>query len=257
MAGVKEDPRLESGREAMDWRRLGRLAAWVLAAGFFLATVVFALVAFGVTVPEVQDPGTRDLVDNVLADFRVQQEAWPQELASRLLFAAGFLALAGVGWAVRRLFGREDPRSAAVAGAFGVAGILGVAATLATTGFRQIAIDPHYCQCRYAPEQVLARWQAVMMAETAEEWVFYGAFLLGAIGFFLVGRLALAGGYPRGWGVLAYVGAGLFILALVASLFDQDLVADLTIAAGGGIVMPVWALWFARILRTPTTVPGG
>jgi hypothetical protein len=236
--------------ERADWQRLARMLSWTTAISFFVAALIVVLLQLGVTGPEEPTRRIPDLVDSILQFFRDESAAWPQDLASRILFMVGFVGVIGLGLVVRRFVGRDDPRATVVAGSFSLAGGLGIVAELVTIGVKQAAIDPTYCQCKYAPEQVISRWQTLGQVETAEEWLFYGGFLLWAVGIFVLSRLAIERAlFPRGWGYLGYLIAALFILGIVSAAFDLELVFNVTVAVGAGVLIPIWVVWLARNLR--------
>jgi hypothetical protein len=244
----------EGGMERWDWQRMGRVLAWTTAISFFAGALIVVLQQFGVTGPQEPNRLPPDLVDRILQFFRDESAAWPLDLASRLLFMVGFVGVIGLGLVARRFVGRDDPRTTMAAGSFALAGGLGIVAELVTIGVKQVAIDPTYCQCKYAPEQVISRWQTLGQVETAEEWLFYGGFLLWAVGIYLLSRVALERGmFSRGWAYLGYVIAALFIVGIVSAAFDLELLFNLTVALGAGVLIPVWVVWLAR--RLPREVP--
>ena len=109
------------GVRLWDWSRVGRVAAWVLAAGLLVGTALFVLIEFEVTIPPFEPPASADLVDRIQEGFRqFRENVWPQDLAQRLAYMVSFAALPVVGAALRRFFGLQEVRASMVAGALGM-----------------------------------------------------------------------------------------------------------------------------------------
>lgn len=238
----------DEASQSWDWARLVRLFAWGLSIAFIAATVIVVLMESGLTIPE--EPGFNpDLAQGTLEFFKFASSVWPQELAQRLLFAVGFLFLAGLGLALGRVIGSESPRSFAVIPLV-FAGVMGVIVNLLTIGAKSVAIDPHFCDCKHFAEQIIARGQALGMVETAEQWVFYGIFVMIAVGAVLLGRVATATGlFSKGWAYLAYAIGALVLVAMILQIFDLGDAANLVTALVGGILTPIWAIWLGRQLQ--------
>lgn len=244
--------------EASGWVRAGRWLAWVLAISFFGAAVIFILLEFDVTArPVERPPGPPDFVAELQAFFANEQTRWPQQVASSLLFALGFAALAGIGLLLRDVLGRQDGRTSIVSASLGMAGVVGLTSQLGWLGAREVAIDGRWCDCKYFIEQIVSQGRTLAIIDGLQEWLLFGVFALAAAGTFMAGRLALERGFPNsGWARYSFVIAALFLVALVSFLFDlDDLVAPIT-GIGAGILLPLWALWLVRQLeRTPERVP--
>jgi hypothetical protein len=239
----------EPVREATSTRRVVRAICWLLALSFFAATVIIFLLEYDVTASPPRNPPGRDFVADSVAFFQNERDRWPQELTANLLFALGFLLLVPVGLLLRRAFGRDDLRSTIGSSAFAVAGVIGLAAQLIYVGAQEVAIDPRYCQCEYAPEQIISQNRALAMAEGSQRWLLIGFLLLAAVGFYLMGRLALDRGVlGRGWGYLSLAGAAVTLVGFVAALFQLDPVFELFLAIGAGVLLPVWAVVLGRRL---------
>jgi hypothetical protein len=240
--------------EASGWIRAGRWLAWVLAVSFLVAAVIFILLEFDVTArPVERPPGPPDLVSELQAFFANEQTRWPQQVAASLLFALGFAALAGIGVLLRDVLGRQDGRTSIVSGSLGMAGVVGVTSQLAWLGAREVAIDGRWCDCKYFIEQIVSQGRTLAMIDGLQEWLLFGVFALAAAGIFLAGRLALERGFPSsGWARYSFIIAALFLVALVGSFFDLELLFAAITGIGGGILLPLWALWLARQLdRAP------
>jgi hypothetical protein len=237
------------------WERLGAALAWLVALCFFAATAILLLLEFNVTASEPVNAPGNDLVSETVAFFKEQQARWPQELATGLLFALGFFLLIGLAVVLRRLFGKDDVRSSVASMTLGVGAGIAAASQLAFIGAKQVAIDPRYCQCEYAPEQIISQSRALDMAETAQAWLIVGFLVLGAVGLVLFAaanrdRRLL----PPSWGYVSQALAVLFVVALVGIVFDIQAVNDLSLAIISGVLVPIWAIVLARRLRSPVKV---
>jgi MFS family permease len=231
---------------------LGRTATWIgwlMAVTLLAATVIFFLLAFDVTAPPPKDVPGNDFVAQTVADFQNEQERWPQELTSSILLGIGFVLLLPMGLILGRAFGRDDIQALLGSAALGVAGIVGAVAQLVFVGAKEVAIDPRYCQCEYAPEQIISQHRALAMAEGAQRWMAIGFLVLLAVGLFLFGRLALQrGAFGRAWASLVLVGAGISLVGVVAAAFQYDPLFELVLAAGAGVLLPIWGVLTGRQL---------
>jgi hypothetical protein len=238
-------------RPSEGWN-LGRTATWIgwlLAVTFVTATVIFFLLAFDVTAPPPKDIPGNDFVAQTVADFQNEQERWPQDLTANILFGIGFVLLVPMGLILSRTFGRDDIQALLGMAALGVAGIVAAIAQLVFIGAKEVAIDPRFCQCEYAPEQIISQNRALAMVEGGQRWMVLGVLVLLAVGLFLFGRLALERGmFGRGWAYLALVGAGIALLGVVAAAFENDQLFEIVLAAGAGVLLPIWAVLTGRRL---------
>jgi hypothetical protein len=170
-------------------------------------------------------------------------------VTASILFGIGFVLLVPIGLILSRTFGRDDIQALLGSAALGVAGIVGAVAQLVFIGAKEVAIDPRYCQCEYAPEQIISQNRALAMAEGAQRWMSIGFLVLLAVGLFLFGRLALERGmFGRGWAYLALVGAAISLLGVVAAAFQSDALFEIVVAAGAGVFLPIWAILTGRRL---------
>jgi hypothetical protein len=235
------------------WVWVGRLLSWVVAGSFLLAGVMFVLVESGLTAPERSTAprvARQDFVDATIAFFQDQQARWPQELTASLLFAVGFAALAGLGVLLARALGGTDARAALLSLTFVMAGSLGVTAQLLFVGAKQVAIDPHYCDCQYAPEQIISQARGLALVEGAQRWLLGGFFVLAALGFWQLAQLSLQRGvFSTRWARLSQLLAVVLLIELVVPLAPQfELALQVVVFVGAGILLPFWAVWLSRQL---------
>jgi hypothetical protein len=156
---------------------------------------------------------------------------------------------------LRRLFGRDDVKSSMASASLGIGAGIAAASQLAFIGAKQIAIDPNFCQCEHAPEQIISQSRALDMAEAAQAWLVVGFLVLGAVGLLLfAGANRDRRLLPPSWGYVSQVLAAVLVLALVGIVFDIQAVNDLSLAVISGILVPIWAILLARRLRSRVTV---
>jgi hypothetical protein len=230
------------------WIRIGRLLSWLVAACFLVAAVMNLLLEFDITASK-PEAAPADLVDGTLAVFRNEQMRWPQELSFSLLFALGFAALAGLGILLARFLGRSEAPASLASATFVAAGTLGVGAMLLYLGAKQVAIDPHYCDCKYAPEQIISQSRGLALAEGSQRWLLTGFVVLAGLGFYQLARLSLERGvFSTGWARLTQALAVVLVLGLVSLVPRLDRVFEVVVFLGAAILLPLWAVWLDRQL---------
>ncbi len=243
------------------WRAWGRRTAWFIAGAFLIGSVMLLLLSFNITAPELTPTASGDMPDNVLAFFQNEEMRWPQDLTLSLLFALGFAAVAALGPTLRRLLGGDGPGATMVSLAFVAAGLLGVVAQLMYVGAKEIAIDPHYCDCQYAAHQLIARREMLDVVSNIQGWLTDGFTYLFAIGLLIAARLGSEGRLPAGLvafsRVVAVAGIGTALFSrIVPPLFDSlgingidvGQIALLFLLVVAGVLIPIWAAWLGRSL---------
>lgn len=219
--------------------------AWTAAAALVIAaalTLVLQLNLLGE--PPLRADGM-DFVDFIISRFAWERGRLPLDVTASLLFALAFLALAGVGWLLGSLALGDSDRGRLLAAAFVAAGILGAAAQLIYVGAVQIATEPTICDCGYRAEEILGRLEAAHAAGSQQTWLTYGAFVTGAVGFFLAARAERAR-WPGGWTILSAAIGVLLLAAVVAEVIGLEIVPDLVVLAAVGLLIPAWAIGLAR-----------
>ena len=225
------------------WSSATRVAALLVTAFFVAAAVLQTLINFELLGPH--PVGGVDFIDEVLSGFAWEQERWPVEFAATALFAAGFVALGGLGTLLAGLAARDDARRSLVRAAFLGAGGLGLASQLLWLGVKPIAANPQLCECGLRAEEIMSRLMILNVAGDTQIWMAIGATLLAAIGALLIAPVGRRAGMPVGWAWLAPAIATLALAAAVLHVL-QAFPADWTVLlVAAGIVVPIWALWIA------------
>jgi hypothetical protein len=242
------DARMTGGS---DTTMLARALGWLVAIPFFAAGVMTALLEFDVTASPPRETPPNDLVEGTLAFFENESERWPQELISLLLFTAGFLALIGLVVMMRNAVSRDDPRMLLGTLAVGVGAGIGAAGQLLFLGAKEVGIDPHYCDCARAAEQIISRGQTLDMIDNAQQWLVVGFLVLASAGLFLIWRATSDRGvFSRTWRGLTLGLAMVLVVGVIAFVFDLDVLSDAFTSVGAILLIPIWAVMAARQLPT-------
>jgi hypothetical protein len=133
--------------------------------------------------------------------------------------------------------------------AVGVGAGIGATSQLLFIGAKEVGIDPHYCDCVRAAEQIISRGQALGMIDNAQQWLVAAFLVLASAGLFLIWRVASDRGlFSSAWRGLT-LGLALFlILGVIAWVAELDILSDVFVALGGGVLTPLWAIMTARLL---------
>jgi len=249
-------------------RRLVRVLAWIVAISFPLATLLLALIWLNITSPEPAfREGENVLVDNIVTAFTSDQERWPLELASLLLFILGFAGVAGLGATMFPLVGAGDGARRLMATLFILAASLGIVGTLLYVGVKEVMANPMYCECGSRDAQLISRASVLDAASNAQNWMTDAFATLFGIGLIIAASTSAA--MPGGWRTYSrWMGVAALIAVLIGRILpfiqfeiidnpDVDLgnVGLLLIVIVSGILTPIWAIWTARAVSAPGTPP--
>ena len=232
------------------WYSIGRLLAFVYAAGWFAGTWIFTLVSFAIISPQPPDAADR------AAHYAYERAVYPQLYLAVVCIVLAMLCFIGLGLVLRHLFPQDGPRPQLMAAAFAAAGMFGSLWLFLTLGLLQAVI--HVSQD--ASSQTLQTLtDASALIESSANWLQRAFLLLAGLGTYWSSSLALEqGSFPRGWARLGFVLAALYWLGLLSLLARDgalpvpDAVGGLLILLSGGIAAPIWAAWLA--LRLPRTI---
>ena len=232
-----------------DTRRLAGLLGLLVAVSLFAAGLITALLQFDITAAPPRKTAPNDLLEGTLAFFQNESDRWPQELASLLLFTAGFLALIGLVALVRNAGGRDDPWLLLGTLAVGVGAGIGAVAELLYLGAKAVAIDPHYCDCARAAEQIISRGQVLEMFDNAQRWLLVGTLALASTGLFLIWRGTRRRGlFSPTWRGLTLALALVLAVAMITTVAEMGTLSDVLTVVGVVILTPIWAVTTARSL---------
>lgn len=232
------------------WYSIGRVLAFVYAAGWFAGTWIFTLVSFAVISPQSPDPADR------VAHYAYERAVYPQLYVAVVCIVIAMLCLIGIGLVLRHSFGPDGARQQLIAAAFGAAGVFGALWLFLTIGLLQAVVDVSQGA---STETLRTLTDASNLIESPANWLQRAFIFLAGLGAFWSSRLALEqGSLPRAWAILGFVLAGLYwvgllsLLARDAAIPVPDAIGGLIILLSGGIVAPAWAVWLA--MRLPRTI---
>ena len=225
------------------WADTVRVLSLLMAAFFFVAAVLLAVLAFELTgAPPPEQP---DFVDGIVASFAWEESRWPIDFAGSLLVALGFMAFGGVGVLLARLADVTDARRNLIAAAMVFGATLGTASQLFWIGVKPVATSSQYCDCGFRAEEIVSRLMTLNVAGSVQTWLNNGAIVALAVGVLMAVGLARRAGISGVWAVISYL---LVIGAVLTPVLDQldaypfNLISLLALTA---ILIPAWALWLA------------
>ena len=233
-------------------RSLATVLGWLAAVALFVAGLITALLQFDITASPPRRTAPNDLLEGTLAFFQNESDRWPQELAALLLFTLGFVALIGLVALLRSAAGRDDPLIMLGTLAIGVGAGIGAVGELLYLGAKQVGIDPHYCDCARAAEQIIGRGQALDMLDNAQRWLLVGTLVLAGAGLLLLWRAAGSRGlFGPAWRGLTLALGLVMAVAAIVTVAEVDALADVLTGLAGSILTPIWAVMTARGLPAP------
>jgi hypothetical protein len=230
-----------------DMGRLARVLGWLVAIPLFAAGVITTLLEFDITASPPAKTAPNDLLEGTLASFQNQSDRWPQQISSLILFAVGFVALIGLVALLRSAARRDDPWMLLGTLAVGVGAGIGAVGQLLFLGAKQVGIDPHYCDCARAAEQIISRGQTLDMIDNAQRWLLIGTLALASVGLLLIWRGASNHAlFSPTWRGLTLAIALVMAVGVIAMAAEVDILSDVFTAVGAAILTPIWAVATAR-----------
>jgi hypothetical protein len=240
-----------------DTRRLAAVLGWLAAVALFAAGVITALLQFDITASPPRKTAPNDLLEGTLAFFQNESDRWPQEITSLILFTVGFLALIGLVALLRNAVGRDDPWMLLGTLAIGVGAGIGAVSELLYLGAKQVGIDPHYCDCARAAEQIIGRGQTLDMLDGAQRWLLVGTLALAGAGLLLIWRATGGRGpFSPTWRGLTLVLALVMVVGMITTAADVDVLSDVVTGVAAAILTPIWAVTTARGLPAASSSSG-
>jgi hypothetical protein len=230
-----------------DMGRLARVLGWLVAIPLFAAGVITTLLEFDITASPPAKTAPNDLLEGTLASFQNQSDRWPQQISSLILFTVGFVALIGLVALLRSAARRDDPWMLLGTLAVGVGAGIGAVGQLLFLGAKQVGIDPHYCDCARAAEQIISRGQTLDMIDNAQRWLLIGTLALASVGLLLIWRGASNHAlFSPTWRGLTLAIALVMAVGVIAMAAEVDILSDVFTAVGAAILTPIWAVATAR-----------
>jgi hypothetical protein len=227
--------------------RLARVLGWLVAIPLFAAGVITTLLEFDITASPPAKTAPNDLLEGTLASFQNESDRWPQQVSSLILFTVGFVALIGLVALLRNAARRDDPWMLLGTLAVGVGAGIGAVGQLLFLGAKQVGIDPHYCDCARAAEQIISRGQTLDMIDNAQRWLLIGTLALAGVGLLLIWRGASNHAlFSPTWRGLTLAIALVMAVGVIAMAAEVDILSDVFTAVGAAILTPIWAVATAR-----------
>lgn len=230
------------------WRKIGRIAAWVNAVCYFAAAVLFLLVDLEITWSRAEFPSELSVIERLTRFFATEQDRWPQEIIYTLLFALGFLALIPIGLALRDVLGRNLATSQMVAASFLAGGVIGTINQLAFVGGKEEILDlsGRCIDCPERAQVLISLNSSLTMLDGVTRWVGLGFFLLAGFGILFSSFAAFdRPQFSQGWIRLGMTVGLLYFAGVVAAGLDLDVIFEIIVGIGGGVLAPIWAAWLA------------
>jgi hypothetical protein len=230
-----------------DTGRLARVLGWLVAIPLFAAGVITTLLEFDITASPPAKTAPNDLLEGTLATFQNESDRWPQQVSSLILFTVGFVALIGLVALLRNAARRDDPWMLLGTLAVGVGAGIGAVGQLLFLGAKQVGIDPHYCDCARAAEQIISRGQTLGMIDNAQRWLLIGTLALASVGLLLIWRGASNHAlFSPIWRGLTLAIALVMAVGVIAMVAEVDILSDVFTAVGAAVLTPIWAVATAR-----------
>lgn len=227
-----------------------RWLAWSVGILFLVGTVFQLVDALNLYATPPDLPASATMVDRRLGSYDYRVAIWPIFFLANVSFAAGFVALTGLGLALASWLTSRDPRRIGIATSLAVAGILGAVGQLVIIGAAKATVDISYCDCGFKETEVVSQIWAQMIAEGAAFWLINGASVLAAVGIVAVGT-AFRGEIPAALDIVGWVTAIGLIATIVVpqfSLGPEELAMWLQVVVVG-VLVPIWAIWLGSSLR--------
>ena len=225
------------------WHSIGRVFAFVYAAGWFAGTWIFTLVSFAIISPSPPDATDR------VAHYAYERAVYPQLYSAVLCILLAMMCFIGLGLVLRHSLGPDGARQQVMAASFGAAGLFGALWLFMTLGLLQAVVNVSQGA---SSETLRTLTDASALIESPANWLQRAFLLLAGLGTYWSSRLALEQeSFPRAWAFLGFVLAALYWLGVLSlrardgAIPVPDAVGGLLILLSGGIVGPVWGGWLA------------
>lgn len=231
-------------------RSMLRTLAMTVAGLFFVATLFQLIDQLNLIYQPPNVPDSANLVDRVTALIPYRHDVWPIFFGANALLGLGFLVIIGLGLVLAGRVARSDDRRNVLLWTLATAGLLGTVGQLILLGAVKASIDIPYCDCGFKTQEIVSQVWAEMVAQSAVQWLIYGATVVGAVGIALAGRLFGGRSMSPSWALLSYGTAILLVISVLLGFADVggDATSWLTVLVSG-VAIPAWALWLGLRFR--------
>jgi hypothetical protein len=242
MTGSALDVRTTDADRA--WARIGRIAAYAAAIGFFVTTVLYLLDVF-----DVLDPSP-DYVQTSAGQLQDEANFWARVfehqhaivwdvIARDVIGPAAFVALIVVGVALRRRVPGDDPDRQLMVTFLGVGGVISALASLLYLGNAQFWRLPWGPVAPGGETSAIAVGRATTAIDNLTTWPEAFGYLVLALGVWCIGSVVRRGARER-LGTLAYVTAVGLVALAIATVWggDIDTIHGIVSLAVGGVLAP-------------------
>jgi hypothetical protein len=225
--------------------RLGRFFGWTFAVSLFVAAGWYALIAKRVTVADRPVFAAGEPPDRMLRRFvDWQVTTFLQERIDTAIAIVAFLALIGLGLALREHLGRDGPLPA------GASVVVALGSALWIVG-NVLELGSHRALELFARTgNDLGSFDAIQFTiAEIDDWFELTGFALIGVGILAFAAAALNGDVvPRSWALYSVFVGALFMPLSAAYVANNGDLVDLLLLAGGIVIAPVWGIWTARLL---------
>jgi hypothetical protein len=238
------------------WARVGVIAAYTAAVGFFVTTVLYLLDAFDVlgTSPEYVQTSAGQLQDEATFWAKVFEHqhtiVW-DVIARDVIGPIAFVALIVLGVALRRRASGDGPERQLMVTFLGVGGVISALASLLFLGNAQFWRVPWGPIPPGGETSVVAVGRATTAIDNLTTWPEAFGYLVLALGVWCVGAVVRRSTQmPSRLSTLARVtAAGLTVLAIATVWRDVDDLQAVVSLIVGAVLAPWVCLWLGIVFR--------
>lgn len=225
--------------------RLGRFFGWTFAVTLFIAAAWYALIARRVTVADPPVFAEREPFDRMLRRFvDWQVSTFTQERLDIAIAIVAFLALIGLGFALREYLGGDGALTAGASVAVALGSSLWIVGNVMELGGHRAL------ELFARTGNDLGPFDAIQFTVAEiDDWFELTGFALIGVGILAFAAVGLNGDVaPRSWASYSILVGALFIPLSAAYVANNGDLVDLLLFAGGIVIAPVWGIWTARLL---------
>jgi hypothetical protein len=244
------------------WSRIGRIAAFCAAIGFWVVTVLYLLDVFDVLdpSPEYVSTSAGQLQDEArfwATVFEHQHRIVWDVIVRDMVGPAAFVALIIVGVALARAIGGDRPARRLMVTFLTAGGVISAIASLLYLGNAEYWRRPWGPIAPGGETSVVAVGRATTAIDNLTMWPEAFGYLVLALGVVCIGSVVRRGsGMPKRLGTLAYVTAASLVGLAVATALDTDTPRSVLSFVVGAVLAPWVCIWLGLLLgRSGVTSP--